>query len=76
MSIYSPRIIKSFIASKSSPLYSKTKVEMANDEDKLVTKPFKFVTGEYPSPDNHGTMKEINADYSWYISILIISSIQ
>lgn len=49
---------------------------MADDEDKLVTKPFKFVTGEYPSPDIHGTMKEINAGYSWYISILIISSYQ
>jgi hypothetical protein len=76
MSFYSPLIITSFTASKRSPLHSKAKVEMADDDDKLVTKPFKFVTGEYPSPDIHGTMKEINAGYSWYISILIISSNQ
>ena len=46
---------------------------MADDEDKLVTKPFKFVTGSYTFSFSFSTnaIQDGLINYSWYVSAIL-----
>lgn len=41
---------------------------MADDEDKLVTKPFKFVTGDLSFSLKDDITEKANAEGSWYVT--------